>query len=278
MARGSSKLNRLIAIVGVGACTVTTSWQCQAEGVKTEASSSSAGTDSSVQSREAKSVPASVMAADLGVDAGSPVVERFTSGDFRTRSLDRLERAGTRSVIKHVRGEEGIPLTFANNPFGATQLVPPRPDRTQITNYLQREKVAKREYELKHGTDILLAKRSIVACEADESKREDVLTTKKKPAKLQVIKTDMLFIEKGKAIEEPDKAFGKNVNVVEIGRDLPVGEVMSRVYGVSCLPFRYTVTTDHIIKRAGPSALRNFDENPLGKGKLAGNMIEQALK
>jgi hypothetical protein len=227
---------------------------------------------------EGKAVPDAAMAQEMGVAADSPVVEKFKSGEFRTRSLDRLERGGSRKVVKHIRGEDGIPLKYSNNPFGATQLVPPRPDRGQITNYLAKEKAAKREYELKYGTEVLLAKRSVTPCKADESKQEDLLTTKKKPSKEQVIKTDILFIEKGKTVEDPGKAFGKNVNVVEIGKDLPEGEVMSHVYGVSCLPFRYTVTTDHILKRSGAKALRNYDENPVGKGRVAGDMIEQALK
>ena len=80
---------------------------------------------------------------------------------------------------------------------------------------------------------------------------------------------DMLFLRKDQIPLDPDEVFGVSTIVQPYSTDQPNGPSFATVgVGVTCLPTRMRATKAFVYRDEGANALKNYDENPHGKGKV----------
>jgi hypothetical protein len=96
------------------------------------------------------------------------------------------------------------------------------------------------------------------------------------PPNPKEVVVDMLFIDANKMPLDPDEAFGRNTTVIPYHAKEQAGiEAAIRALGVNCLPTRLRATQTYRIRHEGEPAVRNYEGNPHGHGKLHPSMKDR---
>jgi hypothetical protein len=88
---------------------------------------------------------------------------------------------------------------------------------------------------------------------------------------------DLLFVPEGLVIEDYEETFGKGVEIEPYTIPYSRGTlVRMEVYGIPCVPYRIRMTNVADYTDSGVNALRSYDGDPAGRGKLS-PIIQQRL-
>jgi hypothetical protein len=112
-------------------------------------------------------------------------------------------------------------------------------------------------------------------CQANETKREVWNDNTSEPEN-RVLK-DTLFVDKAIVPLEPEEAFGKSAYLVPYTMPIDSGTLMTmEIYSVPCVPYRIRMTNVAKYYDRGLNALRNYDGDARGRGKMA-PIIQQKM-
>ena len=112
-------------------------------------------------------------------------------------------------------------------------------------------------------------------CQRDETKREP-LVNPLSLSETEILK-DTLFLEKSLVPLEPEEAFGKTPFLAQYEVPYDAASLTRmRIYAVPCVPYRIRETNAARYFDTGLNALKNYDSDPKGRGKLS-LVIQQKL-
>ena len=164
-------------------------------------------------------------------------------------------------IVKHYRGSKGIDLPTKE--VMSKLLTIPDGVREQLEAEIKKQI----EAEMNRHFPIL----SLPRCTASRTEMKDLggETVEMSKEAQQDVVADYLYLNSNDVPASIPEAFGREVVVYEFenGAEDPVGELIHE-YKINCVPFRVTLTGRWIVVREGLDALKNFDKNALGKGKL----------
>lgn len=221
-----------------------------------------------------KSIPLTMVMNSLGME-DRELLNRFLSGAVHEATRERHKRQKNIRVIKHIRGEDGVPLKFATNPLGMVRKVIPTPVPGLLEKDRERREKLKAEYEKKFKK-VQPEKVYIRECAPDEvgtEKRQTGAIEDKRIA--SILETDVLFISKRHAVENPKTTFGKYAQVLLIEPGAYHEFKLAKSLKVKCLPFRFRATKRMNFRHSGDDALKNYDDDFLGNGKFAGSFAHK---
>lgn len=166
-------------------------------------------------------------------------------------------------IILHLRSTKGIPI--------------PRPEELPPVLELSEEQQQQIIEEYLKGVEEIKELHSKVPelpkCTESKTTRED--TGMKDAHSDKTILFDMLFMRKDQIPLDPDEVFGAGTIVQPYVSGQPDGPSFATIgVGVTCLPTRMRATKAYVYRDEGANALKNFDENPHGKGKVHPKMKE----
>lgn len=189
-------------------------------------------------------------------ESGSPLSEdSSTSPEITTES----------NVIVHLKGDQGTPIPSEDKEFLLKQSQRPikQMDAKSFKPLLD---TAMGLTNLSSAR--LFRGKRLEACSEDSSVKTEIGLEQKELKKAAII--DTLFIDQKDLPPNAKSIFGENVDIRSYSP-----KIGNRAYhasygfGVTCLPTRIIITGGYSIRYTGAPALRNYDQNPNGKGKLA---------
>jgi hypothetical protein len=174
----------------------------------------------------------------------------------REQEIDE-EAATVRPVVLHLRSTQGIP-------FPKPEEIPPV---LQITKEQEQEIIDLHMKGVERIKEMHRSVPDLPKCTESKTTRED--TGMKDARSDKTILFDMLFIAKKDLPLDAHEVFGKDTVIQPYVADAPNAAAFSTVgVGVTCLPTRMRATKAYVYRDEGANALKNFDENPHGKGKV----------
>ena len=112
-------------------------------------------------------------------------------------------------------------------------------------------------------------------CQTNETKR--VVWNEKASEPENEVLSDILFVEKGIVPLDPEGSFGKTPRLMPYETPLSKGSLISmEIYAVPCVPYRVRMSNVAYYYDQGHNALKNYDGDPKGKGKLS-DIIQRKL-
>jgi len=173
----------------------------------------------------------------------------------REREIDE-EAATLRPVVLHLRSSQGVP-------FPKPEEIPPVLHITKEQEQYIIDLHMKGVERIKEMHESLP---ELPKCTESKTTREE--TGMKEARNDKEILFDMLFVAKKDLPLDADEVFGKSTVVQPYDTETPNAIAFSTVgVGVTCLPTRMRATKAYIYRDEGANALKNYDENPHGKGK-----------
>jgi hypothetical protein len=174
----------------------------------------------------------------------------------REREIDE-EAATVRPIVLHLRSTQGVP-------FPKPEEIPPV---LHITKEQEQEIIDLHMQGVERIKEMHQSVPDLPKCSENKTTREE---TGMKDAKGdKTILFDMLFIAKRDLPLDTDEVFGKDTIIHPYDAETPNALAFSAVgVGVTCLPTRMRATKAYVYRDEGANALKNFDENPHGKGKV----------
>jgi hypothetical protein len=112
-------------------------------------------------------------------------------------------------------------------------------------------------------------------CQTNETKR--VVWNEKASEPENEVLNDILFVEKGLIPLDPEESFGKTPRLMPYETPLSKGSLINmEIYSVPCVPYRVRMSNVAYYYDQGHNALKNYDGDPKGKGKLS-DIIQRKL-
>lgn len=112
-------------------------------------------------------------------------------------------------------------------------------------------------------------------CQTNETKR--VVWNEKASEPENEVLNDILFVEKGLIPLDPEESFGKTPRLMPYETPLSKGSLINmEIYAVPCVPYRVRMSNVAYYYDQGHNALKNYDGDPKGKGKLS-DIIQRKL-
>ena len=112
-------------------------------------------------------------------------------------------------------------------------------------------------------------------CQTNETKR--VVWNEKASEPENKVLNDILFVEKGLIPLDPEESFGKTPRLMPYETPLSKGSLINmEIYAVPCVPYRVRMSNVAYYYDQGHNALKNYDGDPKGKGKLS-DIIQRKL-
>ena len=112
-------------------------------------------------------------------------------------------------------------------------------------------------------------------CQTNETKR--VVWNEKASEPENEVLSDILFVEKGIVPLDPEGSFGKTPRLMPYETPLSKGSLISmEIYAVPCVPYRVRMSNVAYYYDQGHNALKNYDGDARGKGKLS-DIIQRKL-
>ena len=112
-------------------------------------------------------------------------------------------------------------------------------------------------------------------CQTNETKR--VVWNEKASEPENEVLNDILFVEKGLIPLDPEESFGKTTRLMPYERPFSRGSLINmEIYAVPCVPYRVRMSNVAYYYDQGHNALKNYDGDPKGKGKLS-DIIQRKL-
>ena len=112
-------------------------------------------------------------------------------------------------------------------------------------------------------------------CQTNETKR--VVWNEKAAEPENEVLNDILFVEKGLIPLDPEESFGKTPRLMPYETPLSKGSLINmEIYSVPCVPYRVRMSNVAYYYDQGHNALKNYDGDPKGKGKLS-DIIQRKL-
>ena len=112
-------------------------------------------------------------------------------------------------------------------------------------------------------------------CQTNQTKR--VVWNEKASEPENEVLNDILFVEKGLIPLDPEESFGKTPRLMPYETPLSKGSLISmEIYAVPCVPYRVRMSNVAYYYDQGHNALKNYDGDPKGKGKLS-DIIQRKL-
>lgn len=183
---------------------------------------------------------------------------------------DKIPANLPNSIFKHYRGQGGIALPTQQD-IAASPIVS-----------LVRQDEMQKAIETDVTTDYKKSQpgRAIIReCTAeDESTREHggiKVESGKEDYKGNLVDTLYVMPEDLKGIDLDAKPFGEKTQVFELGDGSDAISLHLQNMGVACVPYRVRVSRASHHRDYGLNALRNFDKNPEGRGKMSDNVAEK---
>lgn len=198
---------------------------------------------------------------DLGVDGNSRHVKAFIAG--RGYGTTRAKSGYKPTVAKHYKGSAGI--SFAS-----------RGDIDSHQKKILEENMPDIEgYAKDHYNDLMdaVAKDSLEYKEVPRCKSsstQKVRAGKEDIDPLKTVQQDLLILPDTSLSEfDPLELFGRKVQILEVdqeNKELPYQ--MANSLNFKCLPGRVRITKEFMFVHFGEDALKNYDDDPHGVGKL----------
>lgn len=233
---------------------LTTAVSALAQNFESEASSP----EEAIQeiSRQFKIPPNSKHMARLRQEMMSGNSARWEKEEKESNEKGSSSEPPEREIIKHLRGTKG--LSFER------ELKPP-----PIREFPEEDLKLLAEKAVEIGdmyTNSVLKGRELEACTEDRIERVSLDINSKELNKIALVNT--LFIDAKDVPPNAKAIFGENVDIRSYTNNRNNSAYYSAVgYGVTCLPTRVMVTGKQTMRFMGAPALRNYDDNPNGKGK-----------
>lgn len=112
-------------------------------------------------------------------------------------------------------------------------------------------------------------------CQTNQTKR--VVWNEKASEPENEVLNDILFVEKGLIPLDPEESFGKTPRLMPYETPLSKGSLINmEIYAVPCVPYRVRMSNVAYYYDQGHNALKNYDGDPKGKGKLS-DIIQRKL-
>ena len=183
--------------------------------------------------------------------------EIFEELEFRPgESVD--PNAATATPLSHVRGKDGVEF-----PPAEEVILKPLPTPT----------AGPAPTELPVWSPEPYARPS--RCQTNETKR--VVWNEKASEPENEVLNDILFVEKGLIPLDPEESFGKTTRLMPYETPFSRGSLISmEIYAVPCVPYRVRMSNVAYYYDQGHNALKNYDGDPRGKGKLS-HIIQRKL-
>ena len=159
--------------------------------------------------------------------------------------------------LSHVEGKDGIAFPTESE---AIWPPPPSPTPTPKVSLSAEQVVFEKPYQRPPR------------CEKNETKREVF----EKGEEESMLMLDLLFIDESKIPPEPEETLGSQVRLLPYGGETDEVTVMRmEMYQVPCVPFRRRMTNTTMYYDTGLNALRNYDGDWSGHGKMHPLMQEK---
>lgn len=162
-------------------------------------------------------------------------------------------------VIRHLRGNEGIPLPGPMPPPPELSLDDPKVQEAlgEYGKYVEKE------------MERLTTPQDLPDCVDSKTERGALGSGKAAKDQEHDVFFDMLFMRSGNIPLDPQDVFGKETKVVPFSGEFVNGASFAAIgVGVKCLPTRFRVTGRYTFRHEGEAALRNYDDEPNGSGKV----------
>lgn len=112
-------------------------------------------------------------------------------------------------------------------------------------------------------------------CQTNQTKR--VVWNEKASEPENEVLNDILFVEKGLIPLDPEESFGNTPRLMPYETPLSKGSLINmEIYAVPCVPYRVRMSNVAYYYDQGHNALKNYDGDPKGKGKLS-DIIQRKL-
>ena len=172
---------------------------------------------------------------------------------------ERKAGDGKSRIVKHLRGKEGIPLP------GPMDLRLP----FEVTKESLEEGVKEYTKFLGELGEKALEIPELPSCDKSNTTKERLVPKGMKVPQANTIVFDMIFLPKGKEPLSAKEYFGQRVVTGGYTNESQNGpSYIALSLGAKCLPYRIRATNEFVFKHEGEAALKNYDKNPHGKGKL----------
>jgi len=197
----------------------------------------------------------------LALDPNGPRMRQIlsdyaTGNDSFADSRSRNRKYG--QVIKHIRGRDGVPFPDRKDIFPKVEV--------EIDEEYAMEVIGKYLQNQLEATKKQLKLAPLPNCtESTTSKKERRFFTEDNEAKVTF---DMLYLAPEQIPQSYREFFGQGVMVRSYDPRRPDPfAYAARNSNVDCLPYRIRTTGRYVFRHKGDEALKNFDEDPNGKGK-----------
>lgn len=192
------------------------------------------------------------MAESFGIEVDGPQMKRLMAGQIAWGPSGE-----DRPVIKHVRGNYGIPIPSKEMMWKAFEWTPERKEKLEKLIYANALRLEKK----------LMDSPELKACENSITRRNKMAVPEKKA--VPTSKFDLLILDPEDMPSEPDEAFGLETQVKPYSTALEDGmTLLAGSYNVRCLPTRLRATGTYVFWHEGLDALKNFDKDLHGSGTL----------
>lgn len=207
----------------------------------------------------------------LGLDPNSARMREIEADYYRGGSLEQVRgnQSGAKSgassqrvsaenppiIFRHIRGKDG-------KPFASAPVLDPKIFESAPVLALAEKKQDYMRQELMK----LLEPKPLPDCPSSKTEKS---TLGKARLKDSITHFDMLFVRAETAPDSPEELVGFQPMVIRYRDDRPDENSLAALgVGINCLPFRLRITSRSSYAHIGLDALKNYDEQPDGKGEL----------
>ncbi|MEZ4752701.1 MAG: hypothetical protein R3A13_00045 [Bdellovibrionota bacterium] len=212
-----------------------------------------------------------LLANEVGLDLNGFHMRRFRANPYPSPDPNAIYKLSP-SVKKHLRFNKGI-------------VIPPE-NELKTANFAKILKDIKVDPNLdldsispplRDLTDDLKNIPRILPCIGSSTKVADVARFTK--GKADGGSFDWLFLRASAPEQDYSKIFGKSVAVLRVSDSKATGETLTAAsLSVNCLPTRFRGTKTHLYKHEGLDAIKNYDGNLNGSGKLHNEVSKEKNK
>ncbi|WKZ57213.1 MAG: hypothetical protein QY326_00715 [Bdellovibrionota bacterium] len=165
----------------------------------------------------------------------------------------------TPTIFRHLRGDEGIAL--------------PSPDQMPVlARFGEKEQAQAVARQQQYNDDLhkeLTTPIKIPECKESGTEKVQLSTLPQTDPRLRESALDILFVQKKLMQQNLDEVLGENVEIVTVDEAAgDFGAMSAKGIGAECLPYRVRVTAAYTYRHRGEDAVKDYREDPHGKGKL----------
>lgn len=197
----------------------------------------------------------------LGIPADSPEILRVVRGQGQPTQMANL---GESKIIRHLQFNHGVAITPKDKI--------PKPNLLPVVDSLRKqaqthihENISKAQ---RASVEQSLAPIDLPSCETSETINSGRYEKNSRGVDKTVL-MDVLTMRQDPPVDA-DEAFGKNTQILKFttNKEDLVSSLLGQA-GVKCLPYRLRLVGNQRFLHYGLDALKNYDNNPLGKGELS---------